>query len=270
MKKLIMMLALLAVALSYSTDANAQLLKKLGERVKNTVENKVLNKAEDTVSDEMDDALGNKKSNKNNNANDAEEAEAVASDEPVDFAEIQAKSDFKRGSTVFFEDNVSGEQMGEFPSKWDLLEGSQVEVVNIAGRKAIKMEASRIQPLMDEKEYLPEEFMQLDIYVTVFSIFIFIMYFGLAELRWKASLGKYLLKGILLDSDKIIIKGTDAKRMFTRLGLYIGYALIFHFQMGLGYFPVIILYIILMSLPILFTKQSLLDLMTGTIYAKRK
>ena len=119
-------------------------------------------------------------------------------------------------------------------------------------------------------KYLPEEFMQLDIYVTVFSIFIFIMYFGLAELRWKASLGKYLLKGILLDSDKIIIKGTDAKRMFTRLGLYIGYALIFHFQMGLGYFPVIILYIILMSLPILFTKQSLLDLMTGTIYAKRK
>jgi len=158
MKKLIMMLAVLAVALSYSTDANAQLLKKLGERVKNTVENKVLNKAEDTVSDEMDDALGNKKTNKNNNANDADDAEAVASDEPVDFAEIQAKSDFKRGSTVFFEDNVSGEQMGEFPSKWDLLEGSQVEVVNIAGRKAIKMEASRIQPLMDEKEYLPEEF----------------------------------------------------------------------------------------------------------------
>jgi hypothetical protein len=117
---------------------------------------------------------------------------------------------------------------------------------------------------------LPGQFMRLDIYVTIFSIFIFFMYFGLAELRWKASLGKYLLKGILLDSDKIIIKETNAKRTFTRLGLYIGYAVIFHFQMGLGYFPVIILYMVFMSLPILFTKQSLLDLMTGTIYAKRK
>ncbi len=158
MKKLIMMLAVLAVALSYSTDANAQLLKKLGERVKNTVENKVLNKAEDTVSDEMDDALGNKKSNKNTNANDAEEAEAVASDEPVDFAEIQAKSDFKRGGTVFFNDELKGEQLGEFPSKWDLLSGSEVEVVNIKGVNAIKMEGGRIQPLMEEKFYLPEEF----------------------------------------------------------------------------------------------------------------
>lgn len=158
MKKLIMMLAVLAVALSYSTDANAQLLKKLGERVKNTVENKVLNKAEDTVSDEMDDALGNKKTNKNNNANDADDAEAVASDEPVDFAEIQAKSDFKRGGTVFFNDELKGEQLGEFPSKWDLLSGSEVEVVNIKGVNAIKMEGGRIQPLMEEKFYLPEEF----------------------------------------------------------------------------------------------------------------
>ena len=59
---------------------------------------------------------------------------------------------------MFFEDNLSGERMGEFPSKWDLLEGSEVEVVNIKGAKAIRMEASRIQPLMEEKEYLPEEF----------------------------------------------------------------------------------------------------------------
>jgi outer membrane protein OmpA-like peptidoglycan-associated protein len=153
-----MMLVVFMAALCYSTNADAQLLKKLGERVKNTVENKVLNKAEETVSDEMDDALGNKKSNKNNNANDAEEAEAVASDEPVDFAEIQAKSDFKRGGTVFFNDELKGEQLGEFPSKWDLLSGSEVEVVNIKGVNAIKMEGGRIQPLMEEKFYLPEEF----------------------------------------------------------------------------------------------------------------
>ena len=107
MKRAIYLLVVLMAALSYSTNADAQLLKKLGERVKNTVENKVLNKAEEKVSEEMDEAMGDKKSNnkQNNNAEDGEEA--VGSDEPIDFAEIQAKSDFKRGGTVFFNDDLN-------------------------------------------------------------------------------------------------------------------------------------------------------------------
>ena len=158
MKRAIYLLVVLMAALSYSTDADAQLLKKLGERVKNTVENKVLNKAEEKVSEEMDEAMGDKKSNnkQNNNADDGEEA--VGSDEPIDFAEIQAKSDFKRGGTVFFNDDLKGEQLGEFPSKWDLLNGSECEVVNIKGMNAIKIEGTQIKPLMEELKYLPEEF----------------------------------------------------------------------------------------------------------------
>ena len=158
MKRAIYLLVVLMAALSYSTNADAQLLKKLGERVKNTVENKVLNKAEEKVSEEMDEAMGDKKSNnkQNNNAEDGEEA--VGSDEPIDFAEIQAKSDFKRGGTVFFNDDLKGEQLGEFPSKWDLLNGSECEVVNIKGMNAIKIEGTQIKPLMEELKYLPEEF----------------------------------------------------------------------------------------------------------------
>ena len=57
MKRAIYLLVVLMAALSYSTNADAQLLKKLGERVKNTVENKVLNKAEEKVSEEMDEAI---------------------------------------------------------------------------------------------------------------------------------------------------------------------------------------------------------------------
>lgn len=98
-----------------------------------------------------------KKKDRNASSSDQEE-DAAAPAEKVDFAEIQAKSDFKRGANIFFEDDLNGERMGEFPSKWDLLEGSEVEVVNVKGAKAIRMEASRIQPLMKEKEYLPEEF----------------------------------------------------------------------------------------------------------------
>ena len=151
MKKYILTMAVLTLVCG---TASAQgILGRLGERAKQAVENNIGNKIEQGINN----ALDGKKKDKNASVDqEMEEAEAPA--EKVDFAEIQAKSDFKRGANVFFEDNLSGERMGEFPSKWDLIEGSEVEVVNIKGAKAIRMEASRIQPLMKEKEYLPEEF----------------------------------------------------------------------------------------------------------------
>ena len=151
MKKYILTMAVLTLVCG---TASAQgILGRLGERAKQAVENNIGNKIEQGINN----ALDGKKKDKNASGNqDIEEAEMPA--EKVDFAEIQAKSDFKRGANVFFEDDLNGERMGEFPSKWDLLDGSEVEVVNIKGAKAIRMEASRIQPLMKEKEYLPEEF----------------------------------------------------------------------------------------------------------------
>ena len=151
MKRAIYLLVVLIAALSYSTNADAQILRRLGERVRNAVENKVEEKANEAIS-------GNKNESNSNNNNAEDSEEAVASDEPVDFSEIQAKSDFKRGGTVFFNDELKGEQLGEFPSKWDLLSGSEVEVVNIKGVNAIKMEGGKIKPLMEETNYLPEEF----------------------------------------------------------------------------------------------------------------
>ncbi len=99
MKRAIYLLVVLMAALSYSTDADAQLLKRLGERVKNTVENKVLNKAEEKTSDEMDDVLGNKKSNSKSNKQNAE-----AGEEEVLVGEVDptaaTSSDFKRGDVI--------------------------------------------------------------------------------------------------------------------------------------------------------------------------
>ena len=157
MKKYILTLA--ALAFICGTASAQGILGRLGERAKQAVENNVGNKIEKGVNDLLDGKKKDKDSKKaNDNEADDEVEEAAAKKETIDFAQIQAKSDFKRGANVFFEDDLSGERMGEFPSKWDLLEGSEVEVVNIKGAKAIRMEASRIQPLMEEKEYLPEEF----------------------------------------------------------------------------------------------------------------
>lgn len=141
-------------------SASAQgILRNLGERAKQAVENAVGEKVENAINNAVDKATGKKSDNKSGNNSASDDAvEEASANEVVDFAEIQAKSDFQRGANVFFNDDLNGEKLGEFPSKWDLLSGSEVEVVNITGKKAIKMEDSKIQPLMEEKEYLPEDF----------------------------------------------------------------------------------------------------------------
>ncbi|MDO4496711.1 MAG: hypothetical protein Q4B58_02585, partial [Bacteroidales bacterium] len=71
-----------------------------------------------------------------------------------------AKSDFVPGDEIFFDDDLTTEQMGEFPSKWDLLEGS-AEVANFDGKPAIFLTevSTNVEPLMDnQKSYLPEMF----------------------------------------------------------------------------------------------------------------
>ena len=48
------------------------------------------------------------------------------------------KSDFVRGSVIMFEDDMKGEQVGEFPSKWDLVRGN-AEIAVLNGQKCIAL-----------------------------------------------------------------------------------------------------------------------------------
>ncbi len=77
-----------------------------------------------------------------------------------------AKSDFVAGDEILFEDLLVGEQLGEFPSMWDLKSGS-AEVASVGGENAIHMEVdTRILPLMKEENYLPDEFtIEFDLFV---------------------------------------------------------------------------------------------------------
>ena len=157
----------LIVMLAFVVNADAQgFLGRLKDRAVSTAKNAIESNVQSKVYSETNKAVDNtmdgkilKKKDKKSKNDDADDEEAEVQDEkPVDFAQIQAKSDFKRGSAVFFQDDLSGEQMGEFPSKWDLLDGSECEVVSIKGKKAIKIEDTQIKPLMKDVKYLPEEF----------------------------------------------------------------------------------------------------------------
>ena len=158
MKRLFFALMMLSC---FSLGANAQSwLKKLGNKVvdagKNAVERKVEDKVDRETSDAMDHVLDGKKTGK---TSDADAVEAV--DDTPDAVGQNQKSDFKRGSVILFEDDFANEQMGEFPSKWDISDGS-LEVASVNGKKYAHSNSSGttvFSPLMQNmKSYLPDVF----------------------------------------------------------------------------------------------------------------
>ena len=178
MKKLSILMVLAALILCPAM--NAQLLKNLGNRAinsaKNKVENKVTQKVDDAVDDAMDDVLNGKKNKKNKNA-ESQESEQTYENQNVKNVDKkkakgeEVKSDFVPGSVVIFEDDFAGEQMGEFPSKWDLL-NNNAEVAVMNGKKAIKFEHgsdTEITPLIEDgnQKYLPEVYtLEFDFFIT--------------------------------------------------------------------------------------------------------
>jgi len=182
MKKLIMTFAWL---FAVSIGVNAQ--SWLGGMIDRTVDRakyKVENKVDNAIDNAMDDAADQvskkaKKKDKKNKKQDADEEEADVQDEPQSYPAPkqkvakgeQVKSDFVPGTVVIFEDNLQGEKMGEFPSKWDLI-SNNAEVARMNGKMAIKFEngsVTEVTPLLKNgnKKYLPEVFtLEFDFFAT--------------------------------------------------------------------------------------------------------
>ncbi len=97
-----------------------------------------------------------------NNANQTPEVE-ISHEE----LKLWSKYDFVAGEKVIFEDDLSIEESGEFPSRWDLLSGS-VEVASLDGENVIHFSNNNsiIFPLMDKKDFLPEVFtIEFDVFI---------------------------------------------------------------------------------------------------------
>ena len=178
MKRIVLML-MLVVAFAATADAQG-FLKRLKDRALNSAENAISNKVDSKIyeetNDAMDDALDGKKSKKSKKSSSDDEEEAVAEGEAPAAKKKTAqgeevKSDFVPGTVVIFEDNLQGEQMGEFPSKWDLIENN-AEVAKMNGKMAIKFEHgsnTEITPLIKDgnKKYLPEFYtLEFDFFAT--------------------------------------------------------------------------------------------------------
>lgn len=180
MKRIVtMMLMLLLVGGATQVQAQSW-LKKLGKKVEEKAKSKVEEKAEKAVDkafDKAEDAVtGKGKEKKDNNAaaDAGDNTDAGGQEVAQNGGQQQKKSaemswnkfDFVSGDEIIFEDNLAGEQLGEFPSQWDMIKGN-VEVAQMDGENVIALiKAAGITPLMKTpKNYLPDIFtIEFDFY----------------------------------------------------------------------------------------------------------
>lgn len=174
----------LCFALFAGSQLNAQSwLEKVGNKAKEKAIEKVEERIErktdeavDKVLDKTEDAIKKKESKKENtktptpeNAESNIDNEEKKSDLTQTKSDISyAKYDFVAGNEVIFEDDLKDEQKGEFPSKWDLVEGN-AEIAEINGEKVLAIVGfSYITPLFKDKtaKYLPDEFtLEFDFFI---------------------------------------------------------------------------------------------------------
>ena len=170
----------------YTFEAFAQF--DLGKKIKKKVERKVekgVDKAIDKTLDATEDAIENsgtenqdntkenKKSDTNNISSEIKESESSTFNEtPDEKMKLWSKYDFVAGDKVIFQDDLVGEEIGEFPSRWDLLKGS-AEVAQLGSDNVIHFtnNNSIVVPLLDKKNFLPEVFtIEFDVYFDELAI----------------------------------------------------------------------------------------------------
>jgi len=111
---------------------------------------------------------------------DSQQAQQAGEDAKEAKPELKwAKYDFVPGDRVIFEDNLEGEENGEFPSRWDLVTGN-VEVAEFGGDNVIMFRdgAPSIIPYFTEakEDYLPDVFtVEFDLYCSS-SRFVLFLY----------------------------------------------------------------------------------------------
>ncbi len=158
MKKIAILLTTLS--LFYAIPSNAQIWDKIKKRAEE--------KAEELLTKKRD-----KKSKK-----EKSEAGGILSDEDysggVNTAPVEVWRNYKfvPGEDVIFYDDLKYEEVGEFPSRWDLRQGG-AEIATFDGDKVIIGTAkyeNTILPLFNNKKYLSDEFtIEFDIYVDEMS-----------------------------------------------------------------------------------------------------
>ncbi len=179
MKKMMILLIAAGLLVTQARPAAAQIkdpVKEVEKEGENRV-NRGIDKTIDKGFDKIEEGIGSlfKKGKKDKNAKKEEAGKSEQAGTPSASSEQKAgaalnwaKYDFIPGDRVIFEDNQTGEENGEFPSRWDLKKGD-VEIVEFGGENVIRFMsgASSIIPYLKNpgKDYLPDVFtIEMDVF----------------------------------------------------------------------------------------------------------
>ncbi len=159
MKRIILFL-IVGFFLQAPNTVQSQILGKLKKKVEKKVEKKV----DKVFEEEKEEPVPEEKQTKEKE----QESEKTTDGQVV---KPWSKYDFVPGETVLFNDNLEGEQNGEFPSQWDLIDG-YVENALFEGENVIRFPVESagaiIKPLLKkEGDYLPDKFtIEFDMYLS--------------------------------------------------------------------------------------------------------
>ncbi|MCF6224152.1 MAG: OmpA family protein [Flavobacteriaceae bacterium] len=157
-------IGLLAFGLFFSNqNAEAQIWEKLKKNAEDRVEKGIDDILDGEKKTEKEEQTNNDKKKSEKNSDSKEEIDPEK--EPL---EVYRNYKFIPGEKVIFYDDLKHEEVGEFPSRWDLLKGG-AEIVTFNGEKVIMgvlKYNNLITPLFKNSGYLSDEFtIEYDIYV---------------------------------------------------------------------------------------------------------
>lgn len=186
MKKLLLLTILIFGILGFSYSQI-----NIKNKIKRKTEQRADRKTDQSIDkglDEFEEGIGSlfKKKDKEEETSESEEEsgttetqQQTATESPEQSADASAtesspelmwsKFDFVPGDKIIFEDNLIGEENGEFPSRWDLVRGN-AEVAEFGGETVIMFRDGNpiIVPYIEnsDKDYLPDIFtVEFDLYV---------------------------------------------------------------------------------------------------------
>jgi OOP family OmpA-OmpF porin len=162
-------LLVLIILFRFTSFAQFNVLDKVKNKASQRADQKV-DQAIDKGLDKTEEGVKSDKDNSTNSntPNPKSESKNNLPDKKEDLA-VYGKYDFVPGTKIIFEDDVTGESIGEFPSKWNLAKG-KIEVASLNGEKVIAFlegNYAGIYPFWkDKSDYLPDVFsIEFDHYV---------------------------------------------------------------------------------------------------------
>lgn len=189
-------------------NADAQLLKGLGDKAKKAAERAVERRVEREATQKTDDAMDvvtGKKKNKNNSSDNKSSGNSKVKNK----TSVNRNSDFEAGNKVLYSEDFSQDNLDDLPAKWNTTASAKVTTLSGSSTRWLELSSPGVF-LWDSVKTLPENFtFEFDLFVpSSFSYYDYPLWITIANSKnrkemmiwekYKEKRGKDKRNGLLL------------------------------------------------------------------------